>query len=64
MTPEDIFLFFAYEPCDEVTRVKLENTLKLNCPGDYHVVMREDRTGFDIEFDTEAAETMWRLRWS
>lgn len=61
MTPHDIFLFFAYEPCDEVTRQKLERTLKLNCPGDYRVVLRSDATGFDIDFDNEAAETLWLL---
>jgi len=63
MTPHDIMLFFAYEPCDEVTRVKLERLLKVNCPGDYRVVLREDHSGFDIEFATPEAETFWTLRY-
>ena len=64
MTPQDVFLFFVYEPCDEVTRAKLERILKANCPGDYHVEINRDGTGFDIVFDTPEAETMWRLQWS
>ena len=64
MTPDEVFLFFAYEPCDEVTRVKLERVLRQNCPGDYHVEIMPDRSGFEIVFDTAEAETMWRLRWS
>ena len=61
MTPDQVFQFFEFEPCDEVTRVKLERVLQANCPGDYRVVLRADRSGFDIEFLTKAAETLWLL---
>ena len=61
MTPDQVFQFFEFEPCDAVTRVKLERVLRANCPGDYRVVLREDRSGFDIEFANEAEETRWLL---
>ena len=61
MTPDQVFMFFEFEPCDAVTRTKLERVLKANCPGDYRVIMREDHSGFDIEFATGEAETHWLL---
>ena len=61
MTPDQVFRFFEFEPCDEVTRMKLERVLKTNCPGDYNVIMREDHSGFDIEFSNAVSETHWLL---
>jgi len=53
--------FFAFEPIDEVTRALMQRRLQNNFPGDYEVKILEDRSGFEIIFDSPESQTLWML---
>jgi hypothetical protein len=53
--------FFAFEPIDEVTRALMQRRLQMNFPGDYEVKILEDRSGFEIIFDSPESQTLWML---
>jgi hypothetical protein len=53
--------FFAFEPIDEVTRALMQRRLQMNFPGDYAVKILEDRSGFEIIFDSPESQTLWML---
>jgi hypothetical protein len=61
MTPRDVVEFFAFEPIDEVTRVLMQRRLQIQFPGDYEVRILEDRSGFEIIFDSPESQTLWML---
>ena len=61
MTPRDIMEFFAFEPIDEVTRALMQRRLQIQFPGDYEVKISEDRSGFEIIFDSQESQTLWML---
>jgi len=53
--------FFAFEPIDEVTRALMQRRLQIQFPGDYEVRISEDRSGFEIIFDSPESQTLWML---
>jgi hypothetical protein len=53
--------FFAFEPIDEVTRALMQRRLQIQFPGDYEVKILEDRSGFEIIFDSPESQTIWML---
>jgi len=53
--------FFAFEPIDEVTRALMQRRLQIQFPGDYEVKISEDRSGFEIIFDSPESQTLWML---
>ena len=53
--------FFAFEPIDEVTRALMQRRLQIQFPGDYAVRISEDRSGFEIIFDSPESQTLWML---
>ena len=53
--------FFAFEPIDEVTRTLMQRRLQMDFPGDYEVRILEDRSGFEIIFDSPESQTLWML---
>jgi hypothetical protein len=53
--------FFAFEPIDEVTRALMQRRLQIQFPGDYEVKILEDRSGFEIIFDSPESQTLWML---
>ena len=61
MTPRDVMEFFAFEPIDEVTRALMLLRLQIQFPGDYEVKILEDRSGFEIIFDSPESQTLWML---
>jgi len=61
MTPRDVMEFFAFEPIDEVTRALMHRRLQMDFPGDYEVKILEDRSGFEIIFDSPESQTLWML---
>jgi len=61
MTPRDVMEFFAFEPVDEVSRALMQRRLQIQFPGDYAVWILEDRSGFEIIFDSPESQTLWML---
>ena len=61
MTPRDVMEFFAFEPIDEVTRALMQRRLQIQFPGEYEVKISEDRSGFEIIFDSPESQTLWML---
>lgn len=53
--------FFAFEPIDEVTRALMQRRLQIQFPGDYEVKILENRSGFEIIFDSPESQTLWML---
>ena len=61
MTPRDVMEFFAFEPIDEVTRAFMQRRLQIQFPGEYEVKISEDRSGFEIIFNSPESQTLWML---
>jgi len=53
--------FFAFEPIDEVTRALMQRRLQIQFPGEYEVKISEDRSGFEIIFNSPESQTLWML---